>query len=363
MDLNLNTIYLGDSLNVLKRLPDESVDCCVTSPPYFGLRDYGTARWIGGDPECDHICIPDSDVDRKYHNRITSSHILRRSRKKCPKCGAIRVDKQIGIEDTPEQYVRNLLKVFKEVRRVLKDDGTLWLILGDTYNGYKGNSTSTTFETMYAGHRHQPARKPHFGLESKRLKQKDLIGIPWMVAFALRDNGWYLRQDIIWQKPNPMPESVKDRCTKSHEYIFLLSKSPRYYYDANAISEPIAASTEKRMKQRAKGVLPENTQWGGGKIWRQEIHCNAGCVLSHEERARLRIQGTEEQTKRLDCHDQAMQGSPFCDLSAGSHCALHPCRMPRERHRTGSFHRFRNHRDSRKETGAILCRYRDKPEL
>ena len=263
MDLNLNTIYLGDSLNVLKRLPDESVDCCVTSPPYFGLRDYGTARWIGGDPECDHICIPDSDVDRKYNNRITSSHILRRSRKKCPKCGAIRVDKQIGIEDTPEQYVRNLLKVFKEVRRVLKDDGTLWLILGDTYNGYKGNSTSTTFETMYAGHRHQPARKPHFGLESKRLKQKDLIGIPWMVAFALRDNGWYLRQDIIWQKPNPMPESVKDRCTKSHEYIFLLSKSPRYYYDANAISEPIAASTEKRRKQRAKGVLPENTQWGG----------------------------------------------------------------------------------------------------
>lgn len=275
--MEVDRIFLGDSLEILKKMPDESVDCCVTSPPYFGLRDYGTAKWSGGDPSCDHICIPDSDVDRKYSSRITSSHILRRTRKICPKCGAIRVDKQIGIEETPEKYVKNLTRVFNQVRRVLKNDGTLWLVIGDSYNGYKGNATCSNFETMYAGHRHQPARKPSFGLEAKGMKQKDLIGIPWMVAFALRSSGWYLRQDIIWHKPNPMPESVTDRCTKSHEYIFLLSKSPKYYYNAEAISEPIAASTVKRLSQKidnqkgtewpaySKPITPKAPRYGGKK--------------------------------------------------------------------------------------------------
>ena len=231
-------IYLGDALNVLKTFPDESVDCCVTSPPYYGLRDYGTGTWIGGDPECDHICLPDSDVDKKYSSRLTSSHILRRSRVKCPRCGAIREDEQIGLEDTPEQYIENLTLVFNEVYRVLKQNGTLWVNIGDSYNCYKGNSKSKNFETSYAGHRHQPARKPCFGLQDKNLKPKDLIGIPWMLAFSLRAAGWYLRQDIIWHKPNPMPESVTDRCTKSHEYIFLFSKSEKYYFNAEGIKEP-----------------------------------------------------------------------------------------------------------------------------
>lgn len=195
-----NRIIEGDALQVLREFPDASVDCCVTSPPYFGLRDYGC-------------------------------------------------DGQIGLEKSPESYIDSLVSVFAEVRRVLKDSGTLWVNIGDTYNGYKGNATCSNFETMYAGHRHQPARTPSFGLEAKNLKQKDLIGIPWMLAFALRSDGWYLRQDIIWAKTNPMPESVKDRCTKSHEYIFLLSKSRHYYFDSAAISEPVATTTVKRLVQ------------------------------------------------------------------------------------------------------------------
>jgi len=151
----------GDCIAGLRTLPDASVHCCVTSPPYWGLRDYGH-------------------------------------------------DGQIGLEKTPDAYVARMVEVFREVRRVLRDDGTLWLNLGDSYAG----------STMTAN-----------------LKQKDLVGVPWRVAFALQADGWWLRQDIIWHKPNPMPESVRDRCTKAHEYVFLLTKSERYFYDAEAVSE------------------------------------------------------------------------------------------------------------------------------
>ena len=187
--IEVNNIYNMDCLQGLRLMPSDSVDCCITSPPYFGLRDYGVAG-------------------------------------------------QIGLELSPNEYIARLTGVFAEVLRVLKPTGTLWLNIGDTYNGYKGNANQKNAETMYAGHRHQPTRKPYFGLEDKSLKNKDLIGIPWMLAFALRSIGFYLRQDIIWHKPNPMPEAVKDRCTKSHEYIFLLTKSARYYFDAEAIKEP-----------------------------------------------------------------------------------------------------------------------------
>lgn len=183
--IQLNTVYNMDCLQGLHGLSDKFVDCCITSPPYFGLRDYG-------------------------------------------------VDEQIGLESSPDEYIERLIMVFKEVFRVLKDDGTLWLNIGDSYNGYKGNANQKNFESMYAGHRHQPARKPLHGLECKAIKNKELIGIPWMLAFALRSIGFYIRQDIIWHKPNPMPEAVKDRCTKAHEYIFLLSKSPRYYFEIDA---------------------------------------------------------------------------------------------------------------------------------
>lgn len=194
----LNRIFNEDCLDGMKRIPDGVIDCCITSPPYYGLRDYGCSG-------------------------------------------------QIGLEQTPEEYIDRLVAVFMEVFRVLKPEGTLWLNIGDTYNGYKGNANQTSFESMYAGHRHQPARKPNHGLEAKNLKSKDLIGIPWMLAFALRNAGYYLRQDIIWAKPNPMPEAVKDRCTKSHEYLFLLSKSARYYFDADAIKEPARSDNRPHM--------------------------------------------------------------------------------------------------------------------
>lgn len=166
-------LYCGDCREILKKIPSESVNCCVTSPPYYGLRDYGS-------------------------------------------------EQQIGREDSPEEYIEKLADVFDEVKRVLCEDGTLWIVIGDTY-----------------------ATSAHHGA----LPPKNLLGIPWKLAFKLQDRGWYLRQDIIWAKSNPMPESVKDRCTKSHEYIFLLSKSPHYYYDAETISEPIADSSIKRYAQ------------------------------------------------------------------------------------------------------------------
>lgn len=178
-------ILQGDCRDVLKTLPDQSVNCCVTSPPYFGLRDYG-------------------------------------------------VDGQIGLEPTPAEFVTELVAVFREVRRVLRDDGTLWLNLGDSYTGSAstGGTGGTGKETDYTGKRSLPNKR------EEGLKAKDLIGIPWRVAFALQADGWWLRQDIIWHKPNPMPESVTDRCTKAHEYVFLLSKSERYFYNAEAMQEP-----------------------------------------------------------------------------------------------------------------------------
>jgi len=178
----INTIINGDSLEVIKTLPDGSVNCCVTSPPYWGLRDYG-------------------------------------------------VEGQLGLEKTPEEYVGKMVAVFGEVRRVLRDDGTLWLNLGDSYSG----SCQTGGTNSISG---KGKSQPHIKHKrSTNLKPKDLVGIPWRVAFALQADGWYLRQDIIWYKPNPMPESVTDRCTKAHEYVFLMSKSQQYYYDNEAIKE------------------------------------------------------------------------------------------------------------------------------
>src|SRR5574343_1727666 len=175
---------VGDCIKSMRAMPDQSVNCCVTSPPYFGLRDYGH-------------------------------------------------DGQIGLEPTPDKFVAALLAVFREVRRVLRDDGTLWLNLGDSYASHAGGGKGKNGQL--ADPSVVQARRG--GVAVGGLKQKDLIGIPWRVAFALQADGWYLRQDIIWHKPNPMPESVRDRCTKAHEYIFLLSKSERYYYDHEAILE------------------------------------------------------------------------------------------------------------------------------
>jgi len=244
----------GDCLQQLATLPAASVQCCVTSPPYWGLRDYGTAKWEGGDAECDHkdpFMIAERARNRKGLAKNASeqdgadrSLLVQNGLDKafqyvdtCGKCGAKRVDVQLGLEATPDEYVANMVAVFSEVRRVLRDDGTLWLNLGDSYHGSyiaqsRVDGRSDTLNAANPAMAHKDTRH-NLGV----LKPKDLCGIPWRVAFALQADGWYLRQDIIWHKPNPMPESVTDRCTKAHEYIFLLTKSARYYYDNEAVKE------------------------------------------------------------------------------------------------------------------------------
>jgi DNA modification methylase len=233
-------IINADVLAGLAQIEDATIQTVVTSPPYWGLRDYGTAKWEGGDPECDHsperrggrFATPVSSKQASNSGSGTASS------RECP-CGARRIDNQIGLERTPNEYVSRLVAVFREVRRTLRDDGTLWLNLGDSYAntgnpGQDFSASSVGYGGKGRGHLGgQPVKQMPPGL-----KPKDLCGIPWRVAFALQADGWYLRSDIIWAKPNPMPESVTDRPTKAHEYVFLLTKAARYYYDARAVREP-----------------------------------------------------------------------------------------------------------------------------
>lgn len=214
------TLLQGHCLEVLRTLPTESVQTCITSPPYFGLRDYGC-------------------------------------------------DGQIGLESTPDAFVSSLVNVFAEVHRVLKSDGTLWLNLGDSYNGASSNRTGQN--GYNDGRTNRDKRFSTGGIDG--LKSKDLIGIPWRVAFALQQYGWYLRQDIIWHKPNPMPESVTDRCTKAHEYIFLLSKSDRYFYDNEAIKEPVSDTSLKRAEYGWNCDRPstKNASMGGTGIHTEKM--------------------------------------------------------------------------------------------
>ncbi|HJV19314.1 MAG TPA: site-specific DNA-methyltransferase [Sediminibacterium sp.] len=266
-----NKIFNENCLTGLKKLPDNSIDCCVTSPPYFGLRDYGTTN-------------------------------------------------QIGLEDSPQDFVNALVKVFEEVHRVLKPEGTLWLNLGDSYatggRGYgskKYKSENTYNKSM--GWHSAPAG----------LKHKDIIGIPWRVAFALQSAGWYLRQDIIWHKPNPMPESVTDRCTKAHEYIFLLSKSAKYYYDHEAIMQDIAISSIYRLKQniemqhgservpqKTNGNMKAVASWNGssfdtGKTGEMK-HTNGGLKSGNKERKKGSERGCPENTGSNVCSSVPWEG-------------------------------------------------------
>jgi DNA modification methylase len=240
----------------LLTLPSESVQICVTSPPYWGLRDYGTASWEGGDPDCDHTArrsIGSSTLRNDGRRQIgTQAHEKTAAtvipfRGDCLKCGATRIDRQIGLEPTPEEYVENLVDVFREVKRVLRPDGVIFLNLGDSY--CSGNRDTYDQVSDNKGKRGTTNLRPPM---PSGLKPKDLVGIPWMTALALRQDGWYLRSDIIWAKPNPMPESVTDRCTRSHEYIFLLAKSETYYYNADAIAEPLTRPGEAFRKTPAK---------------------------------------------------------------------------------------------------------------
>jgi DNA modification methylase len=211
----------GDCRKILPTFPDQSVHCCVTSPPYFGLRDYG-------------------------------------------------VDGQIGLESTPDTFVAELVAIFREVRRVLRDDGTLWLNLGDSYNASPGQRKTT--DKIGVKQASNTGSNTIGSRSVAGIKPKDLIGIPWRVAFALQADGWWLRQDIIWSKPNPMPESITDRCTKAHEYIFLLSKNARYYFDQDAIKEesiyadprsPTAAYPGKNDFREGRRPIRESIRRGG----------------------------------------------------------------------------------------------------
>ena len=229
-------VIQGDVREVLKTLDNESVQCVVTSPPYWGLRDYGTATWEGGDEDCEHT-INDGTYDPKK-GKVVERPDRSSDKSCCIRCGAKRIDAQLGLEPTPEKFVENMVDVFREVKRVLRKDGTVWLNLGDSYASGKSRYSSKP-QTIAKGKSHDEpmdGKKPDLYYHSV-LKDKDLIGIPWRVALALQANGWYIRSDIIWNKPNPMPESVTDRPTKSHEYIFLLTKSAKYYYDHEAIKE------------------------------------------------------------------------------------------------------------------------------
>lgn len=209
MTTAISRLLLGDALEQLRTLPSESVHTCVTSPPYYNLRDYGIAGQIGNEPSV-------------------------------------------------EEYLQKLVRVFREVRRVLREDGTLWVNMGDSYATRSGKQPPTNTRNSYG---HTEKRTP------QGYKYKDLIGVPWQLAFALREDGWYLRQDIVWYKTNAMPESVKDRCTKSHEYIFLLSKSERYYFNAAAIREPVTS-----IKGNAR------TFRGGGTYVGGQSYSNSACV-------------------------------------------------------------------------------------
>jgi DNA modification methylase len=283
---NRSLIYRGDALAVLRTLPAESVHCCVTSPPYWGLRDYG-------------------------------------------------VNGQLGLERTPEEYVSRMVEVFREVRRVLRSDGTLWLNLGDSYAGSGPSGASYQSKTTVA--RNGKTRDGNFSISrtlSDRgltytdkkpipppgLKPKDLVGIPWSVALALRADGWYLRSDIIWSKPNPMPESVTDRPTKAHEYLFLLAKSERYYYDADAIKEPsISGDPRKPYAPGQVDARGNGHNRNGGKIRPSVARGNFnGKTEALAEQGRNAFRATEDWRNRRTVWTIVPQ--PF----KGAHFAVFP---------------------------------------
>lgn len=278
----MNRIDFGDCRETLAKWKEEGikVQMCVTSPPYFGLRSYGTETWEGGDETCDHA-TGNQVGDSKNPNAIRVGVRPGSDNSHCKKCGAIRIDKQIGLEQTPEEYISNMVEVFRGVRDILADDGTLWINIGDSYIG-TGNKGDFVDPKNPHGRNGQAIAVNN---KVDGLRRKNLIGIPWKLAFALQEDGWILRQDIIWAKGvsgeacdagwhgNPMPESVADRCTKSHEYIFLLSKNEKYFYDADSVKEPAVGGnggiTKKLHNESAQGkhgaTSTFNNGWDGSE--------------------------------------------------------------------------------------------------
>lgn len=266
------TLYCGDARDVLRRLKVKA-QTCVTSPPYYGLRDYDTGEWKGGDPECDHINPRGAQGSSgQRNNRRHTQNVIYKS--VCGKCGARRVDKQIGLEITPSAYIAAMRDTFALVGGVLRPDATVWLNLGDSYandNKWGGATGGKHSKALHGESSGQGRMRKYTGL-----KPKDLIGIPWLTAFALRDDlGYWLRQDIIWHKRNTMPKSYRDRCTTAHEYIFLLATEEIYYFDSVAIREELAESTlnDSRFKNQEwttntpeRGYPDEHADRGNGML-------------------------------------------------------------------------------------------------
>ena len=306
------TIHVGDALDKLRELPAESVQTCITSPPYYGLRDYGTAEWEGGDEGCDHSVAvkgvvgnaPSKNSTLTTNNgkgpkegaKYSSGEASRLYGEICPDCGATKHDEQIGLEETPEQYIAALVAVFREVRRVLHPSGTCWVNLGDSYfsnTATQGRNESKSAISTLSAHG-ENGRSPSldqqeprtYRRESSHYKPKDLMMMPARVALALQADGWWLRSEIIWAKGNPMPESVTDRPTTAHEKIYLLAKSERYFYDHEAIKEPQVSNHSsgngfvrpQRLSFRdANGARGNADQWepdGTGRNKRNVWHVN-----------------------------------------------------------------------------------------
>lgn len=277
-------IVVGDALSVLRRISDNYIDCCVTSPPYYGLRDYG-------------------------------------------------VDGQLGLEETPQEYIDKMVEVFREVRRTLRPDGTLWLNIGDSYAGsFKGRmrdgshakGSSKSYKYL------DPVGGTFKGGATAGCKRKDLVGIPWLLALALREDGWYLRQDIIWYKPNTMPESVKDRCTKSHEYIFLLTKSDKYYFDSEAIKEP-AVGFDNRPPAGSRGAVTPNARRrkGNAKSFRGGGAYTGGRAFNNSSSVDRESRGNTENItglrNRRDVWSVATQGYSEAHFATFPEKLIEPC--------------------------------------
>ena len=360
-------LYVGDVRELVGGLEPGSIDCVVTSPPYWGLRDYGTADWSGGtDPECDHEPDPDwihtrflasSGLAGATPSRTQADAARVQWRKAngdtCPRCGATFVDRQIGLEGSPQEYVDELVGLFAAIRPVLADHGTVWLNLGDSYasSPASGGSSSSGLNakrnadgSLHPDNKSQGVTPMSSWIRPEGLKPKDLVGIPWRVAFALQADGWYLRSDIIWSKPNPMPESVTDRPTKSHEYVFLLSKRPRYFFDQEAVREAYAVDAPVAQITLDGHVPPAPASGLTGGAYSppgQAPHGNArgpdgrrattvvgGDGSAQASRRRTMADVGTERPVGLDDHDAAVRGGPLRHVPAGTRPAMSRRGMP-----------------------------------
>jgi DNA modification methylase len=296
-------LWNGDVIETLQQMADASVHCVVTSPPYFGLRDYQTGTWHGGDADCDHA-RPVSTMNQGFNARWGQGEGQRKQETKsagqyageCPKCGALRVDQQLGLEPSHDCagwatgdpcgacYVCRMVAVFREVRRVLRDDGVLWLNIGDSYATQSGKGANVPQTKNPAADYSDAA--PHRAGPLPGVQAKGMVGVPWRLAFALQADGWHLRSDVIWWKRNPLPESIRDRPTKAHEYIFLLAKSQRYFYDVDAVREPFTTNAERPSAPQPEPMFGDGEAPRGPDGRRKTAHDHS-TSSSHDNHAQI----------------------------------------------------------------------------